>query len=301
MCEIGEQEVIPVAAPFSAREQLARYIQKYGLPGDTQPFDDEMLQYREIVVVVGSEDQLQAWVAATRPFQIDVLQGVHEHGSAPGIADHIRYVVIRANGADGAIGGGAEGEFSPAASGWSLWVRFYPDGRTIFQKPPADKDLFPGRENNLLLPLRKGLQPETGSTLPHQQLTQLAPVALRTSMRIWMDTHFAHVRTGPSYVSDHVTWAMHLDGISLAPHARILTPFPGAAEFAHMHVDGSWHLSLPAEDRWEVMIKGWGAVHPVAAYGINAIMFFAPRDEHEMRHVQDAVTTAYRYAVGELR
>lgn len=295
-----ERAAIAVSTAAEASDQLLRFKQKHGLPGAVEKLDDEMLQYKEVVVVVDSEDDLLKWVRATRPFQIDVLEGIHEHGAAPGIADHIRYVVIRANGADGVIGGAPEGEFSPAANGWSLWVRFYPEGRTVLQRPSGDKDLIPGRENNLLIPVRKGLQPETGSTLPHQQLTQLTPPDLRARMRGWMDTHFANVKTGPSLVSDHVTWAMHLNGVPLASRARILAPLPGATEFAHMHVDGSWHLALPAEDRWEVLVKGWGAIHPVAKFGINAIMFFAPRSEEEVRYLMEAVTTSYRYAIGEL-
>ena len=298
--EPGGHAAMPVATPAAARETLARYQQKHALPGEIQPFDAEMLQYREVVVVAGSEEELQRWVVPTRPFQIDVLGGVHEHGAAPGIADHTRYVVIRANGADGIIGGAATDDFSPAADGWSLWIRHYPDGRTIFSKPAGDRDLFPGRENNVLLPVRKGWRPETGSTLPHQQLTQLSPPEIRAAMRRWMDSALAHVRTGPSLVSDHVTWAMHLDGVPLGSKARIMTPFPGAAEFAHMHVDGSWHLALPAEDRWEVLAKGWGAIHPVAIYGINALLFFAPRDAAEWEHLKRVVVTAYRYALGEI-
>lgn len=281
-------------------ETALAFQQKHGLPGKAEPLDDEMLQYNEVAIVVGSEDELMQWVRATRPFQIDVLEGVHEHGAAPGIADHIRYVVIRANGADGVIGGAPEGLVSPAAAGWSLWIRFYPEGRTIYERPLGDRDLFPGRENNLLLPMRRGMPPRTGSTLPHQQLTQLTPPSLRSSMREWMDTQFAHVRTGPSLVSDHVTWAMHLEGTPLGPRARTLAPMPGAAEFAHMHIDGSWHLSLPAEDRWEVLVKGWGAIHPVARFGVNAILFYSPRNEAELALLKDAVTTSYRYATGEL-
>ncbi|SCW66459.1 hypothetical protein SAMN02927924_01942 [Sphingobium faniae] len=292
-------ETIPAKSAF-ARDTMLAFQHKHGLPGTPEEFDDEMLRFNEVVMVVTSEAELESWVRATRPFQIDVLEGVHEHGAAPGIADHIRYVVIRANGADGVIGGAAEGETSPAAEGWSLWVRFYPNGRTIFERPSGDKDLFPGRENNLLLPMRRGMVPRTGSTLPHQQLTQLAPAALRAQMREWMDNAFAHVRTGPSLVSDHVTWAMHLDSLPLAPKARTLAPIPGAAEFAHMHADGSWHLSLPAEDRWEVLVKGWATIHPVARFGINAILFYSPRTEEEFRLLKEAVTVSYRYAVGEL-
>jgi hypothetical protein len=304
MCTLGmdiaTRPVIVAVSPDQALDQLKRYQQKYGLPGEIQAFDAEMIQYNEVVVVVDGEEQLDAWVKPTAPFQIEVLGGVHEHGMAPGIADRIRYVVIRSNGADGIVGGATDGDFSPAGDGWSLWVRFYPDGRTIFERPRGDKDLFPGRQNNVLLPERRGLAPATGSTLPHQQLTDLSPPELRLKMREWMDTSFDFVRTGPSLVSDHVTHAMHLEGFPLAATARPLAPIPGYAEFAHMHVDGSWHLALPAEDRWEILIKGWGVVHPVAKYGINAILFYAPRTEAEFDHLREVVTASYRYAKGEL-
>lgn len=300
-CTHGVSTEVPVVAkPDEARDQLARYKATHDLPGEIEQFTDEMVQYHEVVVVVDSEDDLQQWVVATKPYQIEWLGGVHEHGAAPGIADHIRYVVVRANGAEGVIGGAAADDFSPAADGWSLWVRYYPNGRTIFTKPPADKDLIPGRENNILFPLRQGLPPATGSTLPHQQLTQIGSPEIREEMRHWMETAFPDVRTGPSLVSDHVTVAMHLEGRPLGPKARILAPMPGAGEFAHMHIDGSWHLALPAEDRWEVLVKGWGAIHPVAAYGINAIMFYSPRNREELEHVKNVVQVAYRYAIGEL-
>ena len=212
------------ASPKQALDQLARYVQANNLPGRIEAHDDEKLQYREVVVVVDNEAQLQAWIEPTTPYQIDLLRGIHEHGAAPGIADRIRYVVIRANGAEGVIGGAPEGAFSPAASGWSLWVRFYPEGRKILVRPSGERDLIPGRENNILLPLRKGLRPETGSTLPHQQLTQHSPPEVRQAMKAWMDSAYPLVRTGPSLVSDHVTWAMHLEGVPLAGTARILAP-----------------------------------------------------------------------------
>ena len=298
--EVAEQTQISVCTPQQARDQLARYKQDKGLPGEIQPFDDLLLQFKEVVVIVDSEEQLQQWVAATHPFQIEILQGVHEHGSAPGIIDAIRYLVIRSNGAEGVIGGAAEGEYSPAASGWTLWVRFYPQGRTVLVPPSGSEDLFPGRRNNILLPVRKAVAPETGSVIPHQQLTQLSPPEVRASMREWMDTSFEHVRTDKSLVSDHATWAMHLDGIEIGPKSRTMIPLPGVTEFAHMHIDGSWHLCLPCEDRWELMAKGWGCVHPGARYGANLIMFYSPRDFTEMEYLKTAVTTSYRYAIGEI-
>lgn len=305
MCTLGMEhaeaaaQIVP-ESPEAARRLLESYKQKQGLPGEVQPFDNEMLQFKELVVIVGSEDELEQWVRPTRPFQIEVLGGVHEHGAAPGIADHTRYVVIRSNGADGLVGGAPEGEHSPAADGWSLWVRFFPQGRTILQRPFGDKDLFPGRRNNVLIPERRGMAPITGSTLPHQQLTQLAPRELVAQMRAWMDSAFAHVETGRSLVSDHATHALHLKGVPLADSARPLAPIPGYTEFAHMHIDGSWHVALPAEDRWEVLIKGWGSIHPAAKYGINALMFYSPRTQEEVDILKQVVVASYDYALGKI-
>lgn len=295
-----ERDIIVPVSMDDALDRLAAFQHKHGLPGVIEPMTVEMQQYHETALVVASEDELDQWVRATRWFQIEQLGGVHEHGAAPPISDAVRYVVIRANGADGVIGGAPEGEFSPAGDGWSVWIRFYPNGRTIFEKPSGDVDLFPGRPYNVLLPMRRGLPPATGSTLPHQQLNDLSPPDIRAAMREWMDKEFDFVRTGPSLVSDHVTHAMHLDGTPLGDKVRLLAPIPGATEFAHLHVDGSWHLSLPAEDRWEVMVKGWGAIHPVARYGVNAVMFFAPRNKDEMETLKKAVVTSYRYARGEI-
>lgn len=297
---VADREVIIPVSSAEALEQLAAFQHRHGLPGKIEPITLEMVQYHETALVVASEDELAQWVRATHPFQIAHLGGVHEHGAAPPISDAVRYVVVRANGADGVIGGEPEGEISPAGRGWSVWVRYYPNGRTIFERPSGDVDLFPGRPYNVLLPMRRGLPPATGSTLPHQQLTELSPPELRAEMREWMDTNFEFVRTGPSLVSDHVTHAMHLEGAPLGERARILAPIPGASEFAHLHVDGSWHLSLPAEDRWELLVKGWGAIHPVAKFGVNAIMFFAPRTKSEVETLKQVVVTSYRYARGEI-
>ena len=39
----------------------------------------------------------------------------------------------------------------------------------------------------------------------------------------------------------------------------------------------------------------------MARFGINAIMFFSPRDNDEARLLKEAVTASYRYALGEIR
>ncbi len=292
--------IVPSSSDDALR-QATEFMNIHSLPGQFDPLDDEKLEFNELVVVVETAEDLQRWIEPTTPFQITHLAGIHEHGSAPGITDAIRYVVARNNGADNLIGGGDPDALSPVTPGWSLWIRHYPNGRTIFGKPPADHDLIPGRTNSFLIPLRKGLRPQTGSTIPHQQLTQLSPPEVRLALKEWLAGAFPHVSSGPSLVSDHTTWALHLDQSHIAKSARLLAPMPGAGEFAHLHADGSMHMSLTAEDRWETLIKGWAAVHPAAAYGVNAVLFYSIRSLDELEFVKRAVSASYAYATGRIQ
>mgnify|MGYP003579976839 CR=1 FL=1 len=59
-----------VASVEQARDQLARYKQERALPGAIEPLTDEMVQYREVVIVVGNEDELQQ-------FRISVAHRYH--------------------------------------------------------------------------------------------------------------------------------------------------------------------------------------------------------------------------------
>jgi len=299
-CSYHVPEPIVPSTPDEAVRQVREFMALHRLPGDFDPLDDEKMEYHEVVVVVRTAEELERWIAPTQSFQITHLAGVHEHGSAPGITDAIRYVVARNNGAENLIGGGDPDALSPITPGWSLWIRHYPQSRTIFSKPLADQDIFPGRTNSFLIPLRPGLKPQTGSTIPHQQLTQLSPEPVRLALKEWLATAFPHVTTGPSLVSDHTTWSLHLDSAHVSPGARLLAPMPGAGEFAHLHADGSMHMSLNAEDRWETLAKGWAAIHPAAIYGVNAVLFYALRSMDELDYVRRAVNASYAYATGKI-
>lgn len=58
-------------------------------------------------------------------------------------------------------------------------------------------------------------------------------------------------------------------------------------EFAHLHPDGddqSLHVMLPPDLVAEAIDAGWAEQHPVAPRGgipRNAVMLYAPRDDHE--------------------
>lgn len=282
--------------------QVEKYIEANRLPGkvETGIEEDYRIQYHEVMVVVETEEELKTWDRVTHPYQLERVQGIHDHGEAKPISDAVHYVVVRQDGADGVIGGGEPGAVQPVLEGWSLWVRFYPKGRTVFERPPSDQDLMPGRQNSFRFACRCGLRPMTGSYVPHQQLTQQSPPEIFEELVEWMKTAFPNTTIGKSLVSDSTSIALHLNNPDDIK-GRVLMPVPGFTEFGHLHEDGSMHVALSAEDRWELIVKDWGESHPAAKWGINAIMLYAPRTREELVIAKTVFTAAYRHAIGEVK
>ncbi|WP_454197328.1 luciferase domain-containing protein [Nocardia sp. Marseille-Q1738] len=170
------------------------------------------------------------------------------------------------------------------------------------------------------LPYRFGARPETGPAVPHVQLSQLSPPALREQLRDWL-TALPGTVTGPSEISDPAKmrrWmaatfpdkpiphdipdenalAIFLDG-ARPQHGVVLMPPSLTTEVAHIHPDGSLHLAMSLPDQEELLAKGWGERHPLYSAKVNVVMLFGPRDADELRVAQVVVEAAYRYAVGE--
>lgn len=307
-CAVSDGALPPGAATKAhpdleaAYAQVALYQKTHGLPGSIEKGieEDFRLDKQEVMLVVNTEEDLKAWDRVTRPFQLKMVQGIHDHGEAKPISDAVHYVVVRQDGAEGLVGGAEPGAVQPIPAGWALWIRFYPNGHTIFERPPTDKDLFPGRENSFTLATRRGRRPMTGSYIPHQQLTQQSSPEIHAELVKWMESAFPDAKTGKSIVSDSTSVALHLNSPDLIKN-RPLVPIPGVTEFGHLHEDGSMHVALSAEDRWELIAKFWGEAHPAAQWGINAVMLYAPRDEKEIEIAKTVWTASYRYTKGEIR
>ncbi|GAB2599171.1 hypothetical protein GCM10027168_35180 [Streptomyces capparidis] len=170
------------------------------------------------------------------------------------------------------------------------------------------------------LPFREGDRPRTGPSVPHVQFTQTSPPPLRAELKRWMSTELPGTTTGPSEISDPAkmrrwaatalpdlplpdelpdenAWALFLDGTPPPPGA-VLMPPRLTAEFAHIHPDGSLHLSLSASDQRELLDKGWGELHPLHSPHVNVVMLYAPRTEAELPVAHTVLRAAHRYATG---
>jgi hypothetical protein len=153
--------------------------------------------------------------------------------------------------------------------------------------------------STLSLPRRAGERPPTGPSVPHVQLGQNSPDALRERLKEWMTGHLHGAVIRPSEISEPGALAFFLgDTTPLSPGAVLLPPRLNA-EFAHVHTDGSLHLALSSDDQREVIEKGWGERHPLYSPTVNVVMLYGPRTDEELASAQAVVAASYRYASGD--
>jgi hypothetical protein len=151
---------------------------------------------------------------------------------------------------------------------------------------------------SLDLPRRTGARPQTGPSVPHLQHTQTSPDEVRKSLIAWANATLPSVTETHSRISVPSSRAFWLSERVKVKHGDAFMPPPGSREFAHVHHDGSMHLCMSAEAREEVLGKDWGELHPYHARGVNEILFYAPRDEEELRLAKRALAESYKYATG---
>jgi len=143
---------------------------------------------------------------------------------------------------------------------------------------------------------RAGPRPTTTATNPHTQLTQNAPLDLQERV-FALASALPGVVVGPSLVSVPGARAFHLPAAT--------TAVPGAfmvgREFAHIHPpgDGSLHVVLPPGVVEQAIERGWAERHPLAGrFGLpaNIVMVYGPRDENELKVVEDLVRASHEFA-----
>jgi phospholipase/carboxylesterase len=146
---------------------------------------------------------------------------------------------------------------------------------------------------------RSGERPKTHYGLPHEQLSQNAPLEMyeRLKGQAW---GFEFVERRPSIVSvpgAEALWLADAGGHGCAE------AFLAGNEFAHVHppYDGSMHMRLPDDQVVELLERGWGEHHPLVPEGKlppNCVMVYGPRDEGEIGVVMSLIEASYDFARG---
>ena len=151
--------------------------------------------------------------------------------------------------------------------------------------------------STFLIKKRTGPRPKTTPTNPHTQLDQNAPAPLQERV-FACGQGLPGVVSGASLVSVPGARAFHL------PECRAVArdAFMIEHEFAHVHppYDGSLHMTLPPSLVDHVIENGWAERHPLAGrHGLpsNIVMVFGPRDEDELRVVEDLLRASHAHAL----
>lgn len=147
------------------------------------------------------------------------------------------------------------------------------------------------------LPMRCGPRPRTTDTNPHTQLDQ-QPEGTEQRDHLAADLFaLPGVEEHASLISVPGARALCLPRAADAPADGFMID----TEFAHLHPgrDQSLHVMLPPEVFTDAIDAGWAEQHPVARRGElapNAVMLYAPRDDHERSVVTQLVQDAHEYA-----
>lgn len=148
------------------------------------------------------------------------------------------------------------------------------------------------------VPDRTGERPDTHYDIPHQQRSEIPDRALYDRMKTrFLDLGDAVI--GASLISVPGAAALFLPEQSPCN----CDAFMKGREFAHIHppYDGSFHMNLSEADCEEVIARGWGELHPLAAAGKipkNCVMIYAPRDDEDIEVILRIAEASQRYAAG---
>ena len=161
------------------------------------------------------------------------------------------------------------------------------------------------RSRTEILQTRRGTPPRTTPAYPHEQLTQNGPTSLQERLyeraRALPGVSLPGVLEGSNWVSTPGSRVFLLEPeYAEGPSEAFLS----GGEFAHLHPDGSLHLTLPRELGDEVVVQGWGEVHIDTGTWRGSpifMMIYAPRDEDELESVWSVFRMSYEFALGLLR
>lgn len=153
----------------------------------------------------------------------------------------------------------------------------------------------------LMLPIREGTKPLTGDRPPHLQYSQQSPAEVHEKLADWLFSKtLVGCREEPTLISVPTSRALWLDESIPAPASAFMPP-PGSREFAHLHADGSMHLTLAPQDEKEILRSGWGEMHPWRDRGVNEMLIYAPRSLVEVPIVMSIVEASLAHASGHMQ
>lgn len=146
------------------------------------------------------------------------------------------------------------------------------------------------------IPKRKRSRPPTNQGMPHAQ------IGIRPEPEIHAELFrrcyaLPYVQNRPTVISVPGARALWLREDTPLAHPEVIAR---GREFAHIHPDGSLHVTLPPERAREAVSKGWAEPHPLAQYlGIEGmVMLYTPLDMGELEVVFGLILDSYNFVTG---
>lgn len=146
------------------------------------------------------------------------------------------------------------------------------------------------------LPQRSGPQPLTHKGMPHAQIG-VRPVPEVHAELFRRAYSLPDVKNRPTMISVPGARALWLrEDIPLAHPEAIAV----GREFAHIHPDGSLHVSLPEERAREAIEAGWAEPHPLGQYlgNLGMVMLYTPRTMEELDVVFQLIVDSHNFVTG---
>lgn len=146
------------------------------------------------------------------------------------------------------------------------------------------------------LPRRTGPRPVTHKGMPHAQIG-VHPVPDVNAELFRRAYALPDVENRPTIISVPGARALWLrDEVPLA-HPEVIV---AGREFAHIHPDGSLHVSLPPERAHEAVEAGWAEPHPLAQVLGNEgmVMLYTPRTMDELDVIFQLIVDSYNFVTG---
>lgn len=149
---------------------------------------------------------------------------------------------------------------------------------------------------SITLPLRKRSRPNTHQGMPHSQI-DIEPVPEINAELFRRCYSLPDVLNRPTVISVPGARALWLQEDLPLAHPEAIAR---GREFAHIHPDGSLHVSLPPDRAQESVEKGWAEPHPIARYLGNdgMVMLYTPLDEEELDVVFQLIVDSYNFVTG---
>lgn len=144
------------------------------------------------------------------------------------------------------------------------------------------------------IPKRSGPRPLTNKNMPHSQI-EVQPVPDVNAELYRRAFALPDVTNKPTIISIPGARALWLD--ESLPLANSVM---AGREFAHIHPDGSLHVTLSPQRRDEAIEAGWAEPHPMAQYMGNEgmVMLYTPRTMEELEVIFQLIVDSYNFVTG---